>query len=71
MPHRKKLLILTRREVLPFSRARPGRDERSGLRTMPRGLWKVGELAKQMGLSIRTLHYYDEIGLLSPSHHTE
>jgi MerR family transcriptional regulator, thiopeptide resistance regulator len=33
--------------------------------------WKVGELAKQTGLSIRTLHYYDEIGLLSPSHHTE
>ncbi|MEM8810660.1 MAG: MerR family transcriptional regulator [Cyanobacteria bacterium P01_G01_bin.38] len=32
---------------------------------------KIGELAKQTGLSIRTLHYYDEIGLLSPSHRTE
>ena len=32
---------------------------------------KVGELAKQTGLSIRTLHYYDEIGLLSPSRRTE
>ena len=31
---------------------------------------KVGELAKQTGLSIRTLHYYDEIGLLRPSLHT-
>jgi DNA-binding transcriptional MerR regulator len=28
---------------------------------------KVGELAKQTGISVRTLHYYDEIGLLSPS----
>jgi DNA-binding transcriptional MerR regulator len=31
---------------------------------------KVGELAKATGLSVRTLHYYDEIGLLSPSHRT-
>src|SRR5882672_8206692 len=28
---------------------------------------KVGELAKRTGLSVRTLHYYDEIGLLQPS----
>ena len=32
---------------------------------------KIGDLAKQTGLSIRTLHYYDEIGLLSPSHRTD
>ena len=32
---------------------------------------KVGELAKQAGVSIRALHHYDEIGLLSPSHRTE
>jgi DNA-binding transcriptional MerR regulator len=31
---------------------------------------KVGEIAKQTGISVRTLHYYDEIGLLSPSHRT-
>jgi DNA-binding transcriptional MerR regulator len=35
------------------------------------GTWKVGELAKQVGLSVRTLHYYDEIGLLSPSRRTD
>src|SRR5882757_8154165 len=29
--------------------------------------WKVGALAKQTGLSVRTLHYYEEIGLLKPS----
>jgi DNA-binding transcriptional MerR regulator len=33
--------------------------------------WKVGELARQSGLSIRTLHYYEEIGLLRPSGRTE
>lgn len=32
--------------------------------------WKVGELAKRTGVSVRTLHYYDEIGLLQPSHYT-
>ena len=29
--------------------------------------WRVGELAGRMGLSVRTLHHYDGIGLLSPS----
>lgn len=28
---------------------------------------QVGELARRAGLSVRTLHHYDEIGLLSPS----
>lgn len=29
--------------------------------------WKVGELARLSGLTIRTLRYYDQIGLFSPS----
>jgi MerR family transcriptional regulator, thiopeptide resistance regulator len=29
--------------------------------------WKIGELAKATGLTVRTLHHYDEIGLLRPS----
>ncbi|MGN7358955.1 MerR family transcriptional regulator [Paenibacillus sp. SAF-054] len=33
--------------------------------------WKVGELAKLSGLTVRTLHFYDQIGLLSPSSQTE
>ena len=33
--------------------------------------WKVGELARRTGLSVRTLHWYDEISLLTPSFHTE
>jgi DNA-binding transcriptional MerR regulator len=32
---------------------------------------KVGELAKRTGLTVRTLHHYDEIGLLRPSLHNE
>ena len=37
---------------------------------MRQGGLKVGELAKQTGLSVRTLHHYDAIGLLVPSHRT-
>ncbi|HVR97334.1 MAG TPA: MerR family transcriptional regulator [Thermoanaerobaculia bacterium] len=33
--------------------------------------WKVGELAKRTGVSVRTLHHYEEVGLLSPSHRSE
>jgi DNA-binding transcriptional MerR regulator len=29
--------------------------------------WKIGELARRTGLTVRTLHHYDEIGLLAPS----
>lgn len=34
-------------------------------------LLKVGELAKRTGLTVRTLHHYDEIGLLKPSGRSE
>ena len=29
-------------------------------------MWKIGELATRTGLTVRTLHHYDEIRLLSP-----
>lgn len=32
--------------------------------------YRVGEFSKKTGLSIRTLHYYDEIGLLKPERDT-
>ncbi len=32
---------------------------------------QVGQLARHSGLTVRTLHHYDEIGLLSPSQRTE
>lgn len=31
-----------------------------------RKTWKVGELAKQTGLTVQMLHHYDKIGLFSP-----
>jgi DNA-binding transcriptional MerR regulator len=33
--------------------------------------WKVGELAKLTGLTVRALRYYDQIGLFSPSGYSE
>jgi len=33
--------------------------------------WTVGETAKTAKVSVRTLHHYDQIGLLSPSGHSE
>ncbi|WP_236025926.1 MerR family transcriptional regulator [Alicyclobacillus suci] len=33
--------------------------------------WKVGELAKLTGITVRTLHHYDQCGLLSPSLYTD
>lgn len=33
--------------------------------------WKVGDLAKLAGLTVRTLRFYDQIGLFSPSAQTE
>ena len=34
-------------------------------------LLRVGELARRTGLTVRTLHHYDEIGLLKPSGRSE
>jgi hypothetical protein len=39
-----------------------GRTGGSAMRPPP---WKVGELARRTGLTVRTLHYYDAIGLLA------
>jgi DNA-binding transcriptional MerR regulator len=38
---------------------------------MTKATWKVGDLASKTGLTVRTLHHYDEIGLLKPSLRTE
>lgn len=34
------------------------------------GQWSIGELAKASGVTVRTLHHYDEIGLLSAGRRT-
>ncbi|WP_010494471.1 MerR family transcriptional regulator [Paenibacillus elgii] len=33
--------------------------------------WKIGDIANLTGLTVRTLRFYDQIGLFSPSEHTE
>ena len=33
--------------------------------------WKIGELAEATGLTVRTLHHYDEIGLLAPAERSD
>jgi MerR family transcriptional regulator, thiopeptide resistance regulator len=35
------------------------------------GTWRIGELARESGLTVRTLHHYDQLGLLSPLSRTE
>jgi DNA-binding transcriptional MerR regulator len=34
-------------------------------------VWRIGELAKAAGLTVRTLHHYEEAGLLAPVERTE
>ena len=67
---KKKVLILTLREVVTFHRAPIARTTAKEF-VMKFEALKVGELAKRTGLTVRTLHHYDEIGLLRPSLHTE
>jgi MerR family transcriptional regulator, thiopeptide resistance regulator len=39
--------------------------------TLQGKVWKIGELARDTGLTVRTLHHYDQLGLLSPLSRTE
>ena len=39
--------------------------------TMDERRWTVGELARATALTVRTLHHFDEIGLLRPSERSE
>ena len=49
----KKVLTLTRRDTV-YCFCREGLQMKL----------TIGQVAKQAGISVRTLHYYDEIGLL-------
>lgn len=40
-------------------------------RAIPEGFMTVGELAKKMNVTVRTLQYYDKEGVLSPSAESE
>ena len=43
----------------------------SKYRAIPDNFMTVGDVAKKMGVTVRTLQYYDKEGLLSPSKQTE
>ena len=43
----------------------------SKYRAIPNNFMTIGEVAKKMGVTVRTLQYYDKEGLLSPSTHSE
>ena len=43
-------------------------DTRRDPLTMPPLPWRVGELARRTGLSVRTLHHWGDLTLLVPSH---
>src|ERR1700735_2069651 len=34
-------------------------------------LWRIGEVAKQTGVTTRTLRYWEELGLLQPASRTD
>lgn len=54
--------------MLPASRHEAGRrGRRSGQGMATEGMHTVGSVSTLAGVSVRTLHHYDEIGLLSPS----
>ena len=40
-------------------------------KVIPQGFMTVGEVAKKIGVTVRTLQYYDKEGLLSPSAESE
>ncbi|MCL2427359.1 MAG: MerR family transcriptional regulator [Oscillospiraceae bacterium] len=40
-------------------------------RAIPEEYMTVGEIAKKMGVTVRTMHHYDKAGLLSPSSESE
>ncbi|WP_224367939.1 MerR family transcriptional regulator [Hyalangium versicolor] len=40
-------------------------------RTTSRRRWRIGDLAAATGLTVRTLHHYEHIGLLGPAARTE
>ncbi|MBH1935273.1 MerR family transcriptional regulator [Streptomyces sp. AV19] len=55
----------------PTDRSAAGPTARSAARSTARSAaWKVGPLAEASGLTVRTLHHWDTIGLLTPSRRT-
>ena len=56
-------MTLTSRKAL-YSRQK-------GRTTLKRRFYAIGQFARKASVTLRTLRYYDKVGLLSPSQHTE
>jgi DNA-binding transcriptional MerR regulator len=41
------------------------------LNATPAGLYQIGEVCDRVGLSLRTLRYWDEVGIVTPTARTE
>ena len=59
--------MTTRNTAVPADADPRRRARRQPLRAIPEGFLTVGELAKQMRTTVRTLQFYDRIGLLIPA----
>jgi DNA-binding transcriptional MerR regulator len=57
--------------VRPYAVTDSGKSEQKGEPIAVNKTWKVGELARLTGVTVRTLHHYHEIGLLCPSERSE
>ena len=43
----------------------------SKYRAIPNNFMTIGEVAKKMGVTVRSILFYDKVGLLSPSTQSE
>lgn len=47
-------------------KADPARHNRSGPQDGDDALWRIGDVAREFGLTLRTLRFYEDKGLISP-----
>ena len=60
---------MTRRNVLYYNKEVISNMKKN--KAIPQGYMTVGEVAKKMNVSVRTLQYYDKEGLFTPSAESE
>ena len=56
-------------ESRKFNMKRSNSKDKTG--ATEKSIWKVGELARGTGFTVRALHHYHELGLIKPSHQFE
>ena len=60
---------MTQRNVLYYNKEVISNMKKN--KAIPQGYMTVGEVAKKMNVSVRTLQYYDKEGLFTPSAESE